>query len=119
MAPTEEHKLKVIPMAEVMNYLSDKLKGAGFEIKRISLKSEATYFGLPGCPEQLRIANHSGGKMSGGSTTPTVARITIPPNIRGHSDRVMVSTAQLNDALYRGVGRYFMAVAAKLRIERK
>lgn len=106
-------------MAEVMNYLSGRLKDAGFEVKRVSLKSEATYFGLPGCPEQLRIANHSGGKMTGGSINPTVARITVPPNIKGHADRVLVSTAQLNDLLYRGVGRYFLAVAPKLKIERK
>ena len=56
------------------------VRAAGFEHRYTSMKSEATYYSLPGYHGLLRIAGHRSDNATGGAGR-TVARCTLAPTV--------------------------------------
>lgn len=55
---------------------AEMIKVVGFEFRCASMKSEATYYALPGMPQLLRIGRHAQSRTPIGMG-PVVARLTI------------------------------------------
>lgn len=91
------------------------LLSIGFELRYVSLKSEARYYGLPGNPNQIRVAchksdNHVPGFLAAHGFGKTLARITFPEN-KGNRRPAEFPAPHVENATATAVGLYLLRSA--------
>lgn len=91
-------------------HAGELLKGAGFELRRVTPGSESCYYGWPGRIEEIRVSAHRKGKPNG-VTDLVVANITISSEMTMISGGIMSMPKQRLDGLVAGaIGRYFLRI---------
>lgn len=98
----------VVPTLEVCAQAGALLLRAGFEVRHVSMKSEAVYYGLDQRPELLRVATHSSRAKTWGLPGTVVSKLTFngtgispPGTMRLHPDK-------LENVVARAIGIYML-----------
>lgn len=83
----------------------------GLEFRECSMDSEACYYGLPGYPEQMRIAGHRR-KNGYPGAPPVVSKLTFV------SQGKPITEEKFIDDICRAVGRYYLEVGVRRAVFR-
>lgn len=94
----------------------EMVKSAGFEHRKTSIQSEATYYGWPGRNPVLRIACHKAGsrELDG---VPIIATVTFNPrNFKADTSGLpVISRAYVIRAVASAIGNYMLASSDTVR----
>lgn len=97
----------VISTFEACARAADLVKSAGFELRHVSRRSEACYYGLPGRRALLRIAAHSKNDDWVGLTN-VVARVTFNGTCLNALGEMRLLPEKLENMVATAIGRYML-----------
>jgi hypothetical protein len=96
---------------EAVSRAGEILKAAGFELQKVSMKSEACYYGLPGRHGSLRVSTHRNRRGTIGNDT-TIATLTFHGNgIVGEPGFMICSEEKFQHMLVVAIGQYWLRSA--------
>lgn len=89
------------------------LRDAGFELRYVSMKTEACYYGLPGRTSLLRVATHGygGGGNKRGPTTPVAAKLTFNGCQGDQPGHMRLAEQKFETMVASAIGCYMLATA--------
>lgn len=95
-----------IPCLDLCTWAIERLKASGFELRTVSGRSEATYFGIAGRHGLLRVATHRNGESPIG-LGPVIAWLTFRGG-RDHRDVLLMTKDRFEAMLEIAIGRYWL-----------
>lgn len=94
---------------EACNEAAAFLKQAGFVLVNASMKTEATYYRLPGRAGVIRVAEHTGGKSPPGLDR-ILARLTfLPHKALKEPGTLIITESGMHGLVCAAIGRYMIA----------
>lgn len=102
---------------EAMDCASKLLKSAGFELRTVSMQSEACYYGLPDRAALLRVAAHRGERRARRQQVithgPVVASINFGSRTGSIPGTVKFNEVSVENSLCLAVGKYVLKAPRK------
>jgi len=92
---------------ELVCIANDALRAAGFVVANVSMKSEATYWRLPGRHGLIRVASHRSRERNLNSMQGVLARITFRGG-RSNRGQVWISDERLDSQIALAIGVYIL-----------
>lgn len=104
--PTNKHDRPIRNTLDLCNEAANILKKAGFAPRLASRKSEACYYGWPGRPHLLRVAEHR--RKGREPNDMIVASVTFHGNCHDTPGTTRITEDKLLQTVAEAIGRYMI-----------
>lgn len=101
----------IIRTLDACDLAAAMLRAAGYEVAHVSLRSEATYYRLPGRAGVIRVAAHRHEKPPIG-LDPVLAKITFSPHKFSGPDHIGIREEAMRGRVYTAIGQHFVKSAS-------